>query len=265
MTRPLVLAALLVAGACGSPPPDPAGPDASAAGRDAAAKVDAGPKVETICANGVDDDGDGLTDCDDPDCSTSPACKPCNRQQNCGDIVNEVTTPCCITQPSGSAKCSPPGQSTPEGDPVTAQVLFDLDFKSTLTGSLKPMSVILRFVYPNKVDGSPISCTDVVGSVAANTKNCIDQTTRSFIDDNPALNQVFRSVYPLDWTACASTECYFSNMIATIPKGQKYILYGEAWYGKRELNEPTGLCAAFYCLENQTVSDDNTHYLVVFK
>jgi hypothetical protein len=25
-------------------------------------------KVETLCANGVDDDGDGFTDCEDPDC-----------------------------------------------------------------------------------------------------------------------------------------------------------------------------------------------------
>ena len=32
--------------------------------------IDAGLKIEEICNNGVDDDGDGLTDCDDPDCGT---------------------------------------------------------------------------------------------------------------------------------------------------------------------------------------------------
>ena len=26
------------------------------------------------CTNGIDDDGDGATDCQDPDCSSSPAC-----------------------------------------------------------------------------------------------------------------------------------------------------------------------------------------------
>jgi len=29
-----------------------------------------------ICNNGIDDDGDGLADCDDPDCSGDPACQP---------------------------------------------------------------------------------------------------------------------------------------------------------------------------------------------
>ena len=28
------------------------------------------------CTNGVDDDGDGLADCEDIDCSTNPACVP---------------------------------------------------------------------------------------------------------------------------------------------------------------------------------------------
>lgn len=32
---------------------------------------------DEICDNGNDDDGDGLTDCDDPDCDGHPAC-PCN-------------------------------------------------------------------------------------------------------------------------------------------------------------------------------------------
>lgn len=33
---------------------------------------------DEICDNGIDDDGDGLIDCDDPDCDGHPAC-PCNR------------------------------------------------------------------------------------------------------------------------------------------------------------------------------------------
>ncbi len=55
------------------------------------------PAIETACANGLDDDCDGFTDCDDPDCSSSPNCvspcgngvceigeSPCNCPQDCG-------------------------------------------------------------------------------------------------------------------------------------------------------------------------------------
>jgi hypothetical protein len=34
--------------------------------------------IETNCTNGIDDDGDGLTDCKDPDCANDPACKTSN-------------------------------------------------------------------------------------------------------------------------------------------------------------------------------------------
>ena len=32
--------------------------------------------VETLCADGLDDDGDGLVDCEDPDCALDPVCLP---------------------------------------------------------------------------------------------------------------------------------------------------------------------------------------------
>lgn len=34
------------------------------------------PPATEICDNGIDDDGDNLVDCDDPDCSASAACQP---------------------------------------------------------------------------------------------------------------------------------------------------------------------------------------------
>ncbi len=44
------------------------------------------PKKETNCADGIDNDGDGLVDCKDPDC---PACKPaCPAGQECCDGVD---------------------------------------------------------------------------------------------------------------------------------------------------------------------------------
>ncbi|MBI5501539.1 MAG: thrombospondin type 3 repeat-containing protein [Deltaproteobacteria bacterium] len=34
------------------------------------------PPAETLCGNGIDDDGDGLLDCADPDCAAVPECGP---------------------------------------------------------------------------------------------------------------------------------------------------------------------------------------------
>ena len=42
---------------------------------------------EYSCGNGVDDDGDGLTDCDDPDCLQTADCDP-TREWNCHDGVD---------------------------------------------------------------------------------------------------------------------------------------------------------------------------------
>ena len=40
-----------------------------------------------LCSNGVDDDGDGLADCDDPDCASSPACLPTPPGDDCSDPI----------------------------------------------------------------------------------------------------------------------------------------------------------------------------------
>ena len=40
--------------------------------------------VELECTDGLDDDGDGLIDCDDPDCGVDPVCteEMCDDQQD---------------------------------------------------------------------------------------------------------------------------------------------------------------------------------------
>ena len=42
---------------------------------------------EVLCANDVDDEWDGLTDCDDPDCAGDPACAP--HEDDCGNGVDD--------------------------------------------------------------------------------------------------------------------------------------------------------------------------------
>ena len=45
-----------------------------------------GPGTEN-CSNGTDDDGDGLIDCADPDCASSPACLPPSAGDECGAAI----------------------------------------------------------------------------------------------------------------------------------------------------------------------------------
>jgi hypothetical protein len=70
---------------------------------------DSGPATETICDDSGDGDGDGLTDCDDPDCINDPACSAVT-ETNCddnNDDDNDGLTDCddddCADDPSCQA------------------------------------------------------------------------------------------------------------------------------------------------------------------
>jgi len=46
--------------------------------------------VETICNNGLDDDLDGLIDCDDPDCASDPVCAPSGGGDTTPPVISNV-------------------------------------------------------------------------------------------------------------------------------------------------------------------------------
>ena len=48
------------------------------------ASLSSGVKSSALCRDNIDNDGDGLADCDDPDCCWSPACWPsCGGDPDC--------------------------------------------------------------------------------------------------------------------------------------------------------------------------------------
>ncbi len=63
-------------------------------------------QVQTeICDNRIDDDGDRLVDCDDPDCANDPACQVqteiCdNRIDDDGDRLVDCEDPDCANDPA---------------------------------------------------------------------------------------------------------------------------------------------------------------------
>jgi hypothetical protein len=79
-TKSLVLTALFAAAACATPHRHGAGDDDGTA--DAPSGV-----AQEICNNGIDDNGDGLIDCADPQCSGIDGCPMC------GEVDNPQATP----------------------------------------------------------------------------------------------------------------------------------------------------------------------------
>jgi hypothetical protein len=76
--------------------------------------------TETDCDDDVDDDGDGATDCADPDCAADPACAPqpetdCDDDvDNDGDGATDCADPDCAADPA----CAPPQPETDCDDDV---------------------------------------------------------------------------------------------------------------------------------------------------
>ncbi len=72
-----------------------------------------GPPVE-LCSNGTDDDSDGLVDCDDPDCSSSPACLPPQAGDECSSAItaNDGANPYDNSTLTDSADANDPSQCT---------------------------------------------------------------------------------------------------------------------------------------------------------
>jgi hypothetical protein len=84
-----------------------------------------------VCDNGVDDDGDELADCEDPDCADAPACAPpveaCdNGVDDDGDELADCEDPDCADAPAcapgdgvvGGCGCAAPARGGAGGAPL---------------------------------------------------------------------------------------------------------------------------------------------------
>ena len=64
-----------------------------------------------MCDNGIDDDGDGLTDCADADCAADPACAPPPPAEVCNDGIDndgDGATDCADADCAADPACAPP-------------------------------------------------------------------------------------------------------------------------------------------------------------
>ncbi|MGA1393611.1 MAG: choice-of-anchor L domain-containing protein, partial [Phycisphaerales bacterium] len=74
--------------------------------------------AQEVCDNGIDDDGDGLVDCDDPECAADPNCPACpdglsDCQGQCVDLATDLSN------------CGACGVVCDDGDPCTVDACVD--------------------------------------------------------------------------------------------------------------------------------------------
>lgn len=131
-----------------------------------------------VCDNGVDDDGNGLADCADPDCAGQPACvgntggdagwygscpkcgTACTTQEECqsGRYLDDRPIPYCQ-----ASKCV--------AYESFIQVRMQMDTKSTWSGvTVSPGSGSTRFIKKTARDGSTVDCARVAATASDNEK-----------------------------------------------------------------------------------------------
>jgi len=122
--------------------------------------------TETICDDGIDEDGDFTTDCDDTDCALDPYCDT----DGCGDAVCGFYESC-STCPADCGICQTCGNSVVEGTETC-------DDANTNPGD--GCSATCSVEYGFNCGGSPSVCTTICGDGRiAGLEACDDENTNN--------------------------------------------------------------------------------------
>ena len=211
------------------------------------------------CTDAVLNANETDVDCGGADCPRCPAgksclghgdCEPgacwdglcavaeCHEQRDCGDIVQQLETELCLEK-----RCEPACEIDPAtGKTRQTALVAELRFAGAFVTGTKPRSAVLRFVDPHKLDGSRVTCAQLV------TLHGATQATRNVLDYDSGLNLIYRNLFTLDWLSQAGSTVF--DLPINVPRAEEAILWGEVWYGSvaGELN-PTGNLGAYDCIE----------------
>jgi hypothetical protein len=136
---------VLVLGACSQPSESPSA-SGSGATTDAPAEP-AHPQAESVCDDGIDEDGDGATDCKDRDCAPFEVCQIARCQEVCADIMacSDITDACSDRELKGvlqgcQASCS---DSKVRGQVVMADGVPCMIIGSVFLGQVQSQNLCL--------------------------------------------------------------------------------------------------------------------------
>jgi hypothetical protein len=150
---------------------------------------------ELLCSNGLDDDADGLTDCEDPDCMGDPACTDeiCDDGvDNDADTLVDCDDPDCAGDPAcGDGWC----EDIPDGN-CTACELDGNDCTRECrggTGAFCPVDCSVLTLAPFLATGEPctddgFACTTDPGGAGCDGAGLCGSADHTFCDDGQFCN-----------------------------------------------------------------------------
>jgi hypothetical protein len=203
-----------------------------------------GAEKREICGDGIDNDGNGLTDCQDRDCTGQPQCAPpdygscsrcgqmCQQQSSCIGVSyqNDRPIPLCT-----DGIC----QATEK----FIQPRVEVNTRMYWSGlAVVPRSASTRFIKKTAIDGSAVTCARVA-QVAA------DRMAPGAIE---ASNQF--QVQGLDVTRVTNPELGQGITLALVntQTGSDYLIWLELWGGFPDSTTslPTGRRLGWGCYED---------------
>lgn len=198
------------------------------------------------CTNSLDDDGDGLVDCADSACASSPACpggdggfwgfcgrcgQGCDVQQEClaSNWGVDDPLPICLDH-----RC----QAFFEGVDLRVEV----DTQSWTGVSTMIRSMNTRFVKKAALDGSAVTCEVLKAAAASKLAADADQLERS--------GRFNLQAYDVAAVSGAPGTILTQPFLSTATGGD-FIIWLELWSGPRDSNSklPTGFRMGYACVE----------------
>ncbi len=202
-----------------------------------------GPSTREICGDGLDNDGNLLVDCDDPECKGQDACidttdygtcqkcsLPCSAQAEC--VVNYVTDrplPYCV-----AGKCYAVEKFV--------QPRLELDTRASWSGlALSPQAGSTRFIKKAAPDGGVVTCASVAAVASDRTKPGAIEASGAFV------------IQGLDVTRVTNPQLGQGLTYAFVntQTGGDFLIWTELWGGAPDSNTklPTGLRFGYGCYE----------------
>ncbi|MFO0598537.1 MAG: hypothetical protein U0228_24740 [Myxococcaceae bacterium] len=196
-----------------------------------------------ICGDGLDNDKNGFTDCDDTDCKGQPGCEPPNYGScpKCSQVCTLQSA--CVTSwvDDRPIPLCTDGHCTALGTFIQPRV--ELDTRANWAGlTLSPQSAATRFIRKTANDGSAMTCARLATLAA-------DRNAPSAIEDgNVAV------VYGLDVTRVTNPQLGQGVNLAFVntQTASDYLIWAELWGGPpgSSTKLPTGRRFGYGCFED---------------
>ena len=204
------------------------------------------PKRE-VCSNGVDDDGNGLIDCADPDCAGQADCignmdagyfgecekcgNVCGGQEECQsyNYIDDRPIPYCL-----QGRCT--------ALETFVQVRVQMDTKQNWSGlGVSPASGSTRFIKKTARDGSAVTCARVAATASDKTKPAAIEDSKEYVEQGLDVTRITNPMLGQGITyAFVNTQT-----------GGDFLIWSELWGGPPNSSTklPTGNRLGWGCYE----------------